>query len=153
MPPWSLCGWQGIWWQLDVCTNRTWLPLMIVYMLLVCHPFLVFSLQTWLCLGCDWIFWFAPCTPHHNHLDCLHLTMGAHFLCLKFITHHDFQFGLKGFKHLFPSMVQASHFSWINSSRNFHTMKFSQQARHLCGLVHLVLIFFLNTSNHCNKSV
>jgi hypothetical protein len=76
-------------------------------------------------LGCDQIFQFAPCAPHHNHPDYLHSTMGAHLLCSKSITHHNLQFGLKGFKRLLPSMVQSLLFYSTNSSRIWPTMKLS----------------------------
>jgi len=112
IPPWSLCGWQGIWWHLDVRTSMPRLPLIIVYMFFTYHPFLVSSSLIQLCLGCDWSFDFTPCTSHHNHL-----TMETHLLWLESITHHGFQFGLKGFERLFPSMVQASLYFLTNSSR------------------------------------
>jgi hypothetical protein len=49
--------------------------------------------------------------------------MGANLLCLKSITHHDFQFGPKGFELLFPSMVQALPSS-TNSSKIWPTMNY-----------------------------
>ncbi len=101
------------------------LPLIIVYVFFACHLLLMSSLPTQSCLECDRIFQFVPCTPHHNHFDCLHLTIGAHLLCLESITHHSFQFGLDGFEHLLPSMVQTSPFSSINSLKIWPTMKFS----------------------------
>jgi len=58
------------------------------------------------------------------HLDHLHLTMGTHLLCLESITHHNFQFGPKGFKRLLPFMVQASPSSSTNSSGIWPTMNF-----------------------------
>jgi hypothetical protein len=75
-------------------------------------------------LGCNQIFQFAPCAPHHNHLDCFHPIMGTHFLCLKFITHHGFQFGLEDFERLLPSMVHTSPFSSTKSLRIWSTMNF-----------------------------
>jgi len=75
-------------------------------------------------MGCDWIFRFTPCAPHHNHPDYFHLTMGAHLLCLESITHHDFQFGLEDFERFLPSMVQASPFYSTNSSKIWPTMNF-----------------------------
>ncbi len=101
------------------------LPLIIAYVFFACDMSLVSFLPTQLCLGCDQIFRFAPCAPHHNHHDHLHPTMGAHFLCLESITHHNLQFKLKGFKCLLPSMVQSLPFSLTNSSRIWPTMKFS----------------------------
>ncbi len=63
-------------------------------------------------------------TPHYNHLDYLHPTMGAHLLCLESITHHSFQFGPKGFECLLPSMVQASPSFLTYSLRIWPTMNF-----------------------------
>ncbi len=91
---WSLCGWQGIWWHLVVHTGMPRLSLIIAYVFFTCHLSSMSSLLTQSCLGCNWIFRFTPCAPHNNHLDCLHLTMGAHLLCLESITDHSFQFGL-----------------------------------------------------------
>jgi hypothetical protein len=87
MPPWSLCGRQGIWWRLDVHISMPRLPLIVAYMFFACHLYLFFSLLIQLCLGCDLIFWFTPCAPHHNHLDCIHLTMGTHLLITNFMGH------------------------------------------------------------------
>jgi hypothetical protein len=124
MLPWSLCGWQGIWWHLDVHTSMPRLPLIVVYMFFTCRPSLMSSLPTQLCLGCNQIFRFAPCAPHHNHLDYFHLTMGTHLLCLKSITHHGFQFGLKwrapksrGETHLRVSQSQVAE-SWDLKARS-----------------------------------
>ncbi len=114
MPPWSLCGWQGIWWNLEVHMNMLRLPLIIAYVLLTCHLYLVFFLLIQLCLGCDQIFWFGPCTPHHNHLHYFHPTMGAHLLCLESITHHSFQLGQKVLNVFFST----------NSSKIWPTMNF-----------------------------
>jgi hypothetical protein len=101
------------------------LPLIIAYMFLACDPFLVYFLPTQLCLGCNQIFQFAPCAPHRNHPNYLHSTMGAHLLCLESQTHHNLQFGLKGFKRLLPSMVQSLPFSSINFSKIWPIVKFS----------------------------
>ncbi len=111
--PWFLCGWQGIWWHLDVHTGMPTIPLIVAYVFLICHPFSMPSLM----VGCDWIFQFTPCTPHHNHPNHFHLTTRTHLLCLESITHHNFQFWLKGFECLFPSMVQALFFYLTNSSK------------------------------------
>ncbi len=62
-------------------------------------------------------------TSLHDHLDCLHSTMGAHSLCLKSIRCHTFQFWQKRFKCLLPSMVLVSPSS-KNSLRIWPTMKF-----------------------------
>ncbi len=94
--------------------------LIVAYMLFNYHPSSISSPPTQLCLGCNWIFWFAPCAPHHNHSR-----MGTHLLWLESIRHHGFQFGLEGFNCLFPSMVQASLFSSINFLKIWPTMKFS----------------------------
>ncbi len=114
MPPCGLCGWQVIWWQLDVRMGMPRLPLIITYVFFTCYLSSVSSLQTQSCLGCNWIFWFACGAPHHNHPDYLHPTMGAHLLCLESITHQDFQFGLEGFELLLPSMVQGLPFFLTN---------------------------------------
>ncbi len=111
MLPWFLCGLQGILWHLDVRIGMPRLSLIVTYMFFACHPSSMSSQPTQLCLGCNQIFWFTPCAPHHNHLNCFHLTMGTNLLCLKSITHHGFQSGLKGFECLLPSMVQALPFS------------------------------------------
>jgi hypothetical protein len=50
--------------------------------------------------------------------------MGTHLLCLESITHHNFQFGLEGFKCLLPSMVHALPFFSTNFSRIWPTMNF-----------------------------
>ncbi len=99
------------------------LPLIIAYVFFTCHPFSVSSPLIQSCFGCNRIFQFAPCAPHHKHPNYLHLTMGAHLLCLKSITHHNFEFGSKGFKHLFPSMVQTLPSTWTNFLRIWPTMK------------------------------
>ncbi len=65
-------------------------PLIITYVLLTCHPCFMSSPPTQLCLGCDWIFQFIACTPHHNHPNCLHSTIGTHLLYFESITHHGF---------------------------------------------------------------
>ncbi len=94
--------------------------LIVAYVLLASHPSSMSYPPIQSCLGCDWIFWFTPFAPHHNHP-----TMGTNLLCLESITHHGFQFGLKGFECLVPSMVQASPFSLTNYSKIWPTMKFS----------------------------
>ncbi len=63
MLPWSLCGWQGIWWHLDVHTSMPRLPLILTYVIFVCHPSSVASPLIQLCLGSNRIFRFAPCAP------------------------------------------------------------------------------------------
>ncbi len=106
---------------MDVCIGMQRLPLIIVYVFLACHLSSMSSLPTQSRLECDRIFRFAPCTPHHNHLDYLHLTTGAHFLCLESIAYHR----LEGFECLLPSIVQASPFYSTKFSRIWPTMKFS----------------------------
>jgi len=61
------------------------LPVIVAYMFPTYHPSWMSSSPTQWCLGCDRTFQFAPYTPHHNHLDCLHPTMGTHLLCLESI--------------------------------------------------------------------
>jgi len=133
------CGWQGIWRHLDVCTCMQSLPFIVAYVFLTYHPFSMSSLATQSCLGCNWIFQFAPCAPHHSHPNCFHPTMGVHLLCLESITHHYLQFGPKGFELLFPSMVQAS-FSLTNSRKFGPPWNCFPQARHLYAPMHLVLL-------------
>jgi len=108
---------------LDVHTGMSKLPLIITYALPTYHSSWVSSPPTQSCLGCDIIFWFTPCTPHHNHHNCLHPTMGTHLLCLESITHHNFQFGPKCFKCLLPSMVQISPSFSTNSLKFWPIMK------------------------------
>jgi hypothetical protein len=117
------------------------LPLIVAYVFLAYHLFWVFSSPIQSCLGCNQIFRFTPYAPHQNHLDFLHPIMGAHLLCLESITHHNFQFGLRKFEHLIPFMVLISISSSRNSSRIWPAMKFSPQARQLCGLMHLVILW------------
>ncbi len=124
MPSWSLCGWQGNWWHLDVHMGMPRLPLIVAYMFFAYVSSSLSSLPIQLCLGCDQIFQFIPCASHH-HFDHFHMTMGAHLLCLESITHHNLQFGLEGFECLLPSMVQSLFFSLTNSSRILPTVKFS----------------------------
>jgi hypothetical protein len=123
-PPWCLCGWQRIWWHLNVCISMPKRPLIVAYVFIAYHLFWVFSSPTQSCLGYNQIFRFTPYTPHQNHLDFPHPIMGAHLLCLESITHHNFQFRLKGFEHLIPFMVLVLIYSSRNSSRIWPTMKF-----------------------------
>jgi hypothetical protein len=100
-----------------------------------------------LCLGWNQFLKFTPCTPHHNHPNYLHLTMGINLLCLESITHHGFQFGTKDFEHLLPAMVQASPSFSANSSKTFShklTTSVVQCTLSFCGW---------RTLNHCNKFV
>jgi hypothetical protein len=66
-------------------------------------------------------------TPHHNHLNCFHLTIGTHLLCLESITHHGFN---KIKLHLKPStrsawMLTQHWLSTIITSSQFTTMYFT----------------------------
>jgi hypothetical protein len=70
--------------------------------------------------------------------------MGTHMLYLESITHHKFQFGRIGFKHLFPSMVLVWPFSLRKSSRSWPTIKKFPQAHHLCGPICLILLWIKN---------
>ncbi len=120
---WFLCGWQGISWHLDICINMPRLPLIVAYMFFIYHPSSMSSSTIQSCLGSNWIFQFTPCAPHHNHPNYFHPTMGAHLLCLKSITCHNFQFGPKGFELFFPSMVQASPSFFMKFSKMWPTTK------------------------------
>jgi len=109
------------------------LPSIVAYVFIAYHLFWVFSSPIQSCLGCNQIFWFTSYAPYQNHLDYLHPIMATRLLCLGSITHHNFQFGLKGFEHLIPFMVLVSIFF---SSRNF-----LPQAHQLCGLMCFVILW------------
>ncbi len=103
---------------------------------------IITCITTQWCLGCDWIFQFVPYTPHCNHPDCIHLLMGTHLLCLESIRHYGFQFGAKGFEHLFTSMVLISPFFLRNSLKIWPTMIFfPTNFHHLHSLMHFVLLW------------
>ncbi len=110
--------------DLGVFMGKPKLPPNIVYVLPVYHFSWMASSPIQWCLRCNWTFQFTPYTTHHNHLNCLNPTMGAHLSCLEFIKCHGFQFGWEGFKHFLPSMVLVSPFSSKNSLRIWLTMKF-----------------------------
>jgi len=90
-------------------------------------------------------------TSHHDHLDCLCSTMGAHLSCLESIRCHGFQFGQEGFKCFLPSMVLVLPSS-KNSLRIWPTMKF-------CPInlpppwSNVPCPFVDKESHHCNKFV
>ncbi len=110
--------------DLNVRMGKPKLPLNVAYVILAYHSSWMTSLPIQWCLRCNWTFRFTPYATHHDHLNCFHLTMGAHLSCLECIKCHDFQFGWEGFKHLLPSMVLVSPFSLRNSLRIWPTMKF-----------------------------
>jgi hypothetical protein len=92
-------------------------------------------------MGCDWIFRFTPCAPHHNHPDYFHLTMGAHLLCLESITHHDFQFGLEDLSVFFHPWCKPRLFIRPILRKFDPRWIFLPQSHHLYGLMHLVLLW------------
>jgi len=141
MLPWSLCGWQGIWWHLDVHTNMPRLPLIIIYVLLACRSFLVSSPLIQSFLGCDQIFWFTPWAPHHNHPDCLHPTMGTHLLCLESITHPTFNLGQKVLSAFFHPWCKPHLLLQPILRKSVPPWNFLPQVCHFRGPMHLVLLW------------
>jgi hypothetical protein len=123
-PPWSLHGWQGILWHMDVCMGKPKLPPNVTYAFFAYHSSLMSSppIQWW--LGCDWTFWFAPYAPHQNHPNFFHRTMGAHLMYFKSIRCYGCQFGWEGFERLLTSMVLILPPSLRNFSKIWPTMKF-----------------------------
>ncbi len=80
------------------------------------------KLCTWLpCLNNAWHLCVNDINPWNDKfrtdLERTHEAYKFVMLCLESITHHGFQFGLKDFKHLLPSMVQALFFSSTNFSK------------------------------------
>ncbi len=86
------------------------------------HIVYIWKLCTWLpCLNNAWHLCVNDINPWNNrfrtYLEQTHEAYKFVMLCLESITHHGFQFGLKDFKRLLPSMVQALLSSSTNSSR------------------------------------
>jgi hypothetical protein len=84
-------------------------------------------------------------TSHHNHLDCIDLTKGAHSLCLESIRCPNFLFGKKDFKPLFPSIILTMLKKIWSTMSHYLTIPPPPQFDLPC------LLLDRNTPNYCIK--